>query len=443
MARSGSLRAVCALVVSLVVGGAALAQQTCILWTASVTDPLTGSQVSGSPHSTQDAACAEGGSLYASKNSFPSGTATVTMTGSASMVNGLCTFSGTRTVTTQGNPPSIASWGAQIPLNQSSGPCPQQCPPPGTVAGDASTVWHSERSVAQTGLDFCNSGCLYTASMGAGASDGTGGTYFSGPSTASGGPCTDSAQMPAATPSQLPPGRCPGTVNGTAVPGGVPCDKTWSAPKKDQTTTETKNQDGSTQSKSETGSSKQAVCNATTCTITTTTTTINNNGAGGTTTGTSTETTTKAKYCAENKADAQCAGGPDSESAFGGSCGGFSCSGDAVQCAMAQEQHRRNCAMFDTATTISDIGTNAATGQNPQDHPKNAPENIAIDLSTKLSSTPLFGASGQCPTDVQFSHAGFAFSLPFSKWCPYLQLLGAAVMAAAYLSAGFIVFRKG
>lgn len=62
-------------------------------------------------------------------------------------------------------------------------------------------------------------------------------------------------------------------------------------------------------------------------------------------------------------------------------------------------------------------------------------------LSSRLSSTPLFGSSGSCPSDVSVNVGGQSYSIPFSMMCPQLRILGAALMAFAYLVAGFIVFR--
>jgi len=114
-----------------------------------------------------------------------------------------------------------------------------------------------------------------------------------------------------------------------------------------------------------------------------------------------------------------------------------------VQCAIAREQHIKNCVLFETTTTQSDAGTTAvAAGDRPSDHPANSEEAVAITLSSQLSSVPLFGSSGGCPADVSFSAQGHSFVLPFSSWCPYLNLLGAAWMAACFLTARFIVFRR-
>lgn len=355
---------------------------------------------------------------------------------------GYCEVAKTTVACTNGNCSPPAAGTVYVTYTKSSVNCQPQCPAAGETKGSSSTVWYAQRQGSAGSMTFCSDGCGFDGAI---AGQDASGTYFGGPAVSKGATCTDSAATPNTTPSQVPPGKCPGTVNGTAVV--VPCDKTWSAPTKGTGTTTTTN--GSTTSTSNTGNTSQTTCNAAVCTTTTTTTQTNPDGSGGTTTGTSTQP--RSEYCAKNPGDPQCSDGVDDgadspeedPSSFGGSCGGFSCSGDAVQCAMAQEQHRRNCTMFETATPISTIGSNAANAQDPADHPKNAADTVAVNLASKLSSVPLFGSTGQCPQDVNFSSQGHSFSLPFSVWCPYLNLLGAAFMAACYLAAGFIVFRRG
>lgn len=65
----------------------------------------------------------------------------------------------------------------------------------------------------------------------------------------------------------------------------------------------------------------------------------------------------------------------------------------------------------------------------------------AFDLGSRLSEVPLFGGSGGCPSDVSVNVGGTSYTIAFSAMCPQLQVLGVALMAFAYLIAGFIVFR--
>lgn len=322
-------------------------------------------------------------------------------------------------------------------------PPPPSCGTPGVAMGTGSTTWYTDRQAGAGSLNFCHQGCAYTASL---AGQDSSGTYFGGPAESTGVNCSDGQSSPGVIPSQVPPGKCPGTVNGTTV--YVACDRTWAAPTNEGGT----NTGGS--GNSTTSATTQTTCTAVTCTTTTTTTTTQTSGTGAggqacttaapcTSTGTSTKDTPASEYCKANPGDKQCSGDEDDESSWGGSCAAaFACDGDAIQCAMAKEQHVRNCAIFDTPTTLSGIGEAAATGTNPSDHPKNAAESVAIELATALSAVPLFGATGQCPQDVPFQVMGQSFALPFSTLCPYLQLLGAAFLACCYMTAGFIVFRR-
>lgn len=250
----------------------------------------------------------------------------------------------------------------------------------------------------------------------------------------------------------LPPGKCPGTVNGTAVV--VPC-----ATKAAGNTQQTTKPDG-TKVETETETKcVNGVCKTTTtttetspggATTTTTSTTVGSHnpvdqsgaggggggGGSGSGDGDGEGEEDEESFCAENPESMICV-----TSSFGGSCAGaFSCEGDAVQCAVAQEQHQRNCTLFEKQTPQSELGTEALTaGDRPGDHPANEEETVSLDLHTRLSTVPLFGSSGGCPADVM---AG-GYELRFSQMCGHLNILGAALMALAMLVSAFIVFGKG
>jgi hypothetical protein len=106
---------------------------------------------------------------------------------------------------------------------------------------------------------------------------------------------------------------------------------------------------------------------------------------------------------------------------------------------MAREQAKRNCELMDTPTALSNIGTSAANGEaHPTGHPANNTE--IINIAGQIDTTPLFGSSGQCPVDVVVNQY---VTLPFSNLCPYLEMLGAAWVAACMLGAGYIIFNRG
>jgi hypothetical protein len=133
--------------------------------------------------------------------------------------------------------------------------------------------------------------------------------------------------------------------------------------------------------------------------------------------------------------------GEEDDSSFGGSCaGGFTCGGDAIQCAIAREQHIKNCILFTTETTLSQLGNTSANNQaTPEGHPR-APGNIT---STSLSFASVIDQSdaigGGCPADVPIGSIGV---IPFSQLCGDLQMLGALLVGLAMLAAAFIVFRS-
>lgn len=177
-------------------------------------------------------------------------------------------------------------------------------------------------------------------------------------------------------------------------------------------------------------------------TTTTTTTTVRNNSTGSTSTSTSTTTTTSSKpgYCQENPKSKLCSDGDDKGSSFSGSCGGgFQCEGDAIQCAMAQEQHRRACKLFDDQTPESRLydAEKGKTGKRTDDLPGN--ETIAFGQSM-YSDANMLGA-GSCIGDVQADLMGQSITLPLSNICPMLGTLRLALLAFGALLWVIIVFR--
>lgn len=239
---------------------------------------------------------------------------------------------------------------------------------------------------------------------------------------------------------QCEAGSCPGTVNGQSV--CVPCDKTK------QTETGTKSETSATtasgasapgpSSTSTESTSSRTECSNGSCTTTETTTVT---GPGGDKTDKTTSTTEpQSDYCTRNPKADVCKG---TESSWGGTCGAFSCDGDAVQCAQAKAGWELACGLkVDETDPLIGVGQQATQGgDRPSDHPGNQANTIALDLSSRLSSVPLFGTSGDCIADKTITFMGKGYTLPFSKWCPYLNILGSAFLAACYLAAAFIIFR--
>jgi hypothetical protein len=343
--------------------------------------------------------------------------------------------------------------------------CPSSasCPPKGTKGPRVT----EERATGTSwgGGSVCSNNCVYDWTPDTSWRNGAGtGTYFyAGQGHSAGHTCNSQTPAPPPLappegpgyprPSPCQAGQCPGSVNGTSV--CVPCnaDPGNEPGSRDETTTTT--QSGSGQGTTTT--TRETRCSGSTCTTTTTTTTT---PPGGGTPTVSQQTTSQSSgsYCAANPRDTACGGdgvrpgsGAGTEegdeedpSQWGGSCvASFTCSGDAIQCAMAREQHVRNCQLIDTETPLSAIGRNAANGQQPSDHPANNGETSNFSLASMLDASPLFGGSGGCPADVSLEYQGHSLTLPFSRACSALQMLGNIWVGLAYLAAFVIVFRRG
>lgn len=194
-----------------------------------------------------------------------------------------------------------------------------------------------------------------------------------------------------------------------------------------------KNEDGSTDKSTEKTTCKGNVCT----TEKTTTTTTNNNTSSSSST---TKTESREDYCKANANAAQCKGEDDKDKGkFGGSCSaGFTCEGDVLQCAIAKDQHRRNCQMFDDKTTESQLyDSENAKGSN-RDVTKDLPGNTEVDVSGKLSSEDVLGG-GRCIADLSVQVWRSSVVLPFSKVCPSLGYLGWVLVSVCSLAAFRIV----
>ena len=292
-------------------------------------------------------------------------------------------------------------------------------------------------------FDGCNDGCAMVLSSG--WYDKTANTTWgswsqSGFACTSGTPTTLASSDPKfEAAKQCAAGTCPGTVNGQSV--CVPCDKTKQTESSSSSTSASTTASGATSSTTTTGSERgtsRTECKDGQCTTTTTTTST---GADGDKTDKTTTTSEpQSDYCTRNPKADVCKG---TESTWGGSCGAFTCDGDAVQCAQAKAGWELACGLkVDETNPLIGVGQQAtAGGDRPADHPGNQANTIALDLSSRLSSVPLFGASGDCIADKAFTFMGKGYTLPWSKWCPYLNILGSAFLAACYLAAAFIIFR--
>ena len=236
-------------------------------------------------------------------------------------------------------------------------------------------------------------------------------------------------------------GMCTGLVNGVEV--CVKCAQTDSANTKTNTTT---NPDGST---TQTTTNTNTTINNNSVTTNTTTTTVTTPAGGGTpTTQTKTDSTTEDKdsYCQRNSNAAVCK--EESKSSFGGTCDtSFVCEGDAVQCAMAREQYKRNCEIEKSPFAESmRIRAEGVVWEAPQDEIDainlNGAKNIKVDEKFQLNMTAvaqkLTTAGGAtCPTgqgvDFFANHVEISYEIP----CRFATVIRAFVT----LAAAFVAFR--
>jgi len=237
-----------------------------------------------------------------------------------------------------------------------------------------------------------------------------------------------------------PPEKCKdgytGTVNGVEVCVSKKPDSGVGGPEGDETST-----DDGTETTTRRRESRTECKDGNCTTTTTTTTTRRNNSTGATTTSSSTTITTQAQpnFCKENPGSKLCKEGDEDGSSFGGACtGGFTCEGDAIQCAIAREQHTRACKLFDTPSPESQLydANKNKTGNQTGGLPGNETISIASRINTGDSLT---GAS--CIGDINTVVWGAQITLPVSGLCPYLEMLGNVLVAVSMLVAAKIIFR--
>lgn len=308
-----------------------------------------------------------------------------------------------------------------------------------------------------SGGTMCKAGCtVYPGSSWQGAD---GKWYASGPLTNVGVACsmTPSSSGPGGTgtggepspasdpPVQCPTGKCPGTVNGANV--CMPCmsGTTESTTSSTSTVAGTgtggdgagSGGNGSQPNGTSSGQgTSKTECNVSKCTTTTTGTNSNPDGSTGTTSSTKTES--KDDYCTKNPRSPLCVTGE-----FGGSCAGgaaFTCEGDAVQCAMAKEQHKRACEFFVTTTPESDLYNENKNKTGAQ----YTSSTLAITQADFDTSNAL-GVGASCVSDkvitINLGARSVSATIEFSRACPYLGWLGVLNLSLAFLLAIRIVGR--
>jgi hypothetical protein len=141
-------------------------------------------------------------------------------------------------------------------------------------------------------------------------------------------------------------------------------------------------------------------------------------------------------FCKENPDSPICKNGT-----FGGSCAAnFTCDGDAIQCAIAKEQHLRNCRLFDDPSDESRLYDTEKAKDPNRKVTSDLPGNDTVDMTGRIDMSDALGGGG-CISDLSISVLGQSISLPLSVICPYLAMLGNVLVAVSLLLAVRIVGR--
>lgn len=330
--------------------------------------------------------------------------------------------------------------------------CQNNCPDPDTSAGR--WAWQGATSgiyICDTGIpsgDSANPYCLVVTQRDI-SYQVDGQWQTSGPGKYTGGKCNgaangngqftapiNSAPVPDSDSATRPTPECDGyfgQVNG--VPTCVPKSGVDGIASTPTTSTSTTSSPSGTSSQSIT---KTTICEAGACNTTTVTTTIQNG-----TSSTVTNVTSKpiGEFCAENPKDKACggSGGPglgESEGSFGGTCqADFSCTGDAVSCAVALATNKLRCA-FEATTAARGPYTSAVASGTP------TLPNQEVEVSNSLFDTSdALGAAAVGVQDKTVTVMGTSVTLPFSTINPYLEMLGNLIVGISFLLAIRILIR--
>lgn len=151
--------------------------------------------------------------------------------------------------------------------------------------------------------------------------------------------------------------------------------------------------------------------------------------------GTVTTEKDKKSYCQENPTAQICR--DDDKSMFSGSCGSWRCEGDAVQCAIAREQHQRNCEFFKEDAVKESAFNQLVSESGSLNMVSDQIEKITVDVPSSLEKESVLTRA--CPVDVEFTVFGQLVTMPISEWCPYLAAIGYLFLAISYIAAARIM----
>lgn len=333
------------------------------------------------------------------------------------------------------------------------------CPSSGTSVGDSSMVltFTTNNTVSnnrvcfgycQLDADTCIKG--YLAGQLAG-------TECYGPYKSTGQSCNPSSfgggTIDPSNPTPIEPnkpGHCWGQIDlgSGLVDVQLPCDSiSKESGKAGGNVTEKTNPDGTKEVTTE-EKTQQTECTGDKCrTSETTTRTTQTYDANGNPVGNPTVTETRVEkkpedsdmgtFCQQNPTAPGCVA-----SKWGGSCGSFSCEGDAVQCALAREIHTRNCTLYADHTGGAGSAEAVAwydANSKGQGLTKAGNEGLFTTGTLPTLDTTTRSLAGSALQDLSVPlWGGQTLVVPFSSLNPILGYMGAVLIAVALIIAARI-----
>lgn len=332
-----------------------------------------------------------------------------------------------------GSPGNVVNWTDATVNTLCSTPPPVNCSDPALVSKYVgAAVQGTATSLPST---VCIQGCAYSTGT-VGVQVGT--SYATDLGKGTGATCsganydtidtTTKATDPPSLVSCAKQGKVYGTVNGVGI-----CAAAGTIPNSTVT------QNGSTTTQNTSASGVQGT--PTTSTTTTTVSNVNNVSTVTTTTtnpdGSKSSTTQdQATYCQQNPSAQVCKGSQSSASGGTDCTAAPSCSGDAIQCMMVNQQWRTRCDS-NQPSSLSDLGSKLVSGQDPVANPASSGNRTVNPIASSIDQSSFLNGAGL--SDKVVSVSGQSITLPFSRLNQYLVWLGHLFVVISLIGAIRIV----
>jgi hypothetical protein len=352
-------------------------------------------------------------------------------------------------------------------FNTTTNTCGTPPPPPCTAgenkgykgAKQPAGVDFSNLSTSNVNRYSCDDGCETKLNPAVGP-DWTGGSYNGsyyvfGSAFTTGNSCTVGSTFSTSAPAPENPsykscaeqGKSYGTVNGTGVcvnvgtPGSNPVIQN-NKPTSSSNTTTQKDATGATTGSSSTSTSGggSSVFNPD-GSVTTSTEETTQNADGTSSVADKVKTQSMSDFCKDNPTNAICKAAD--KSSYEDSCSNgvstATCSGDAIQCAIAKKMNDARCADLKT-DSVNELGERLITG-NATAADLGGSDTFSTPHTVDIGSLDTTSVLPKgCLPDQAFSLGGYSIVLPLSQLCDGLQTAGKIVLAFAYMLAARIVF---